>query len=56
MKPSHCITPRSLAECHFRPSDDPIEAFRPSRRVSDLAVTVALIVGAIAAVAVAALS
>ena len=56
MKHTNLVAPRSMAECNFRASDDPIESFRPSRRVSDLAVTVALIVGAIAAVAVVALT
>lgn len=56
MKQSHYVTPRSLSQAHFALDADPIESFRPGRRVSDLAVTVVLIVGTIAAVAVAVLS
>lgn len=52
MKQSHMRTPRSLAECSFFPSDDPIERFRRDSR----AVWAALALGAVAALVVMVLS
>lgn len=50
MKQSHIRTPRSLAECAFFPSDDPIERFRPQSRAAEVAVWIALCAGFIAAI------
>ena len=53
MKPSNCITPRSLAECNFRPSDDPIERFRRDSRVAEVAFWTVIACGFVAAIAAA---
>lgn len=50
MKHSNLIAPRSMAECNFRPSDDPIERFRRDSRAAEVAVWIALCAGFIAAI------
>lgn len=52
MRRSHYITPRSLSECQFNPSDDPIERYSHSQgRASSWAVAITLALGFIAAIA-----
>lgn len=40
MKPSNLTTPRSMEECHFQPSMDPIERTPTSHRAGDTAVSI----------------
>lgn len=49
MKQSHMRTPRSLAECSFFPSADPIERFHRDSRAAEWVVWAVVIVGAAAA-------
>jgi hypothetical protein len=48
LKPSHFQTPRSLSDCSFTPSADPIERLRSNDK-SDTIVFVACALAAIAA-------
>lgn len=52
MKRSHYQTPRSLADCQFMPSADPIEHYRHTSRFSEWAVWIALGAGAVVAIIV----
>lgn len=49
MKHSNLTAPRTMSDCSFRPSDDPIERFRRDDRAAVLAVWAALALGAVAA-------
>jgi hypothetical protein len=53
MKASHLRTPRSLSECSFFPSADPIERFRRDNRAAEWVVG-ALLIGGVAVVLIAA--
>lgn len=50
MKNSYFTTPRTLSECTFFPSADPIERYRHSSRAAEFAVWIALGMGAVAAI------
>lgn len=40
MKPSNLVTPRSMDECHFQPSMDPVERVASGHSTGDAAVCV----------------